>query len=96
MGRMKRRRGVSLGTVLMLALTALVVAACIGFLALIGGEDLYQRTGDFIHSLSESGFFEEAERGAQALSEPPSPAATPAQAAAGHGLLTPTPVPAQA
>lgn len=96
MGRRKRRRGISLGTVLMLVLTALVVAACIGFLALIGGEDLYQRTGDFIHSLSESGFFEEAERGARELSEPPSPAATPVQGAAGSELLTPTPVPAKA
>lgn len=96
MGRKKRRRGVSLGTILMLALTALVVAACVGFLALIVGEDLYQRTGDFISSLSERGFFEEAERRAAEQSAPPSPEATPARQVTGVELITPTPEPARA
>lgn len=95
MGRKKRRRGVSAGTILMLVLTALVVAGCVGFLALIVGEDLYQRTSDFIGSLSERGFFEEAEREAAKQSAAPSPAPTPAQEAAGIEPVTPSPVPAK-
>lgn len=77
----------------MLLLTALVLAGCVGFLALIAGEDLYQRTGDFIRSLSERGFFEQAERNAQEQSAPPLPQATPETEAGESAPLTPSPAP---
>lgn len=66
MRRRKKRRGVSLGTLLMLLLTVLVIAACALFLAMIAGDSLYERTGDLIRMLSE----ETAPEAAQ-------PAATP-------------------
>ena len=56
----KRRRSVSLGSVIMLAVTALVVAGCLLFLLTIVGDDVYERTGALIRSLSEQGLFERA------------------------------------
>ena len=53
MGR--RRRGLSLGTVIMLLLTVAVVAGCCVFLAFIGGEDAYERTSDFLERLAQRG-----------------------------------------
>lgn len=51
MGR--RRRGVSLGTVIMLLLTVAVVAGCCVFLAFIGGEDAYERTSSLLEQLAQ-------------------------------------------
>ena len=60
MKRKRRRRGISLGSVFMLLLTALVLLLSLGFLAMIAGDGLYEKTGAFIRSLSEQGLFEEA------------------------------------
>lgn len=89
----RRRRRVSLGTMVMLLLTALVVIGCILFFALLVGDDLYERTGELIRSLSEQGLFDA--QGFQLpmpvetpylwLEDTPVPTAPPA---------TPTPVPA--
>lgn len=51
MGR--RRRGVSLGTVIMLLLTVAVVAGCCVFLAFIGGEDAYERTSSLLEQMAQ-------------------------------------------
>ena len=61
MSRKRRRRGVSLGSVLMILVTALVVAAFVVFLLAIVGEDVYERTGALIHMLSEQGLFDRAQ-----------------------------------
>lgn len=53
----KKRRGVSLGTIFMLALTALVVVLCVLFLWMIAGEGLYEKTEEFIRTLAEEGMF---------------------------------------
>ncbi|MBQ8617378.1 MAG: CapA family protein [Clostridia bacterium] len=91
---MTGRRRVSLGTILMLLLTALVVIGCILFFALLVGDDLYARTGELIRSLSEQGLFDTQsvpptsppEAAAYLwLEDTPVPTAPPA---------TPTPVPA--
>jgi len=55
----KRCRRVSLGTVFMLLLTGLVLAACIFFLSVIAGQDVYERTGEYIRMLSEEGIFQQ-------------------------------------
>lgn len=60
MKKRKRRRGVSLGTMFMLLLTAAVLVACIVFMAMLVGDGLYEKTGALIRSLSERGLFEEA------------------------------------
>ena len=93
----RRRRRVSLGTLFMLLLTALVVIGCILFFVLLVGDDLYERTGELIRSLSEEGLFDAApvsapqtQEAAAAylwLEDTPVPTAPPA---------TPTPVPAPA
>lgn len=93
--RKRRRRGVSAGSLLMLAVTLLVVAACCIFLLGIAGEDVYERTGALIRSLSERGFI--APQGTQApvaQDAPPAPTATTppaqpedAQAAAGWAQI---------
>ena len=89
----RRRRRVSLGTVFMLLLTVLVLAACALFLSVIAGADVYERTGEFIRTLSEEGMFVSGEE-----TEPtPTPwrmisfvdEDTPAPAA----KITPTPAP---
>lgn len=54
----RKRRRVSAGTVFMLLLTALVIIGCILFFSLLIGDDLYERTGEFIRSLSEQGLFD--------------------------------------
>lgn len=94
MARRERRR-VSLGTAVMLLLTALVVIGCILFFALLIGDDLYARTETLIRSLAEQGLFEappaaEKEPGEPTpmylwLDDTPAPTAPPA---------TPTPAPA--
>ena len=53
----KRRSGVSFGTVFMLLVTALVLASCVLFLSMIAGQDVYERTGEFIRTLAEQGIF---------------------------------------
>lgn len=93
MARHERRR-VSLGTIVMLLLTALVVIGCILFFALLVGDDLYARTETLIRSLSEQGLFDVSPAAERKSSEPtpmylwlddtPVPTAPPA---------TPTPVP---
>lgn len=76
-------RRVSLGTIFMLLLTALVVIGCILFFALLVGDDLYERTGELIRSLSENGLFD-----ALPVEETPQP-----EAAAAYLWLDDTPVP---
>ena len=93
----RRRRGVSLGTVVMLLLTVLVVIGCVLFFALLVGDDLYARTEALIYSLSQQGLFEtapltfgesdEAVVFYSVFEDTPVPSAPPA---------TPTPVPAPA
>ena len=89
-------RRVSPGTIFMLALTALVVVGCVLFFSMLVGDDLYERTGSFIRSLSVT----EAEQAMEAvpadaptafpayfwLEDTPSPAAPMA-------TLTPVPAP---
>ena len=91
----RRRRRVSLGTIVMLLLTALVVIGCVLFFALLVGDDLDERTGALIRSLSEQGLFDavpvaeitprETPAAYLWLEDTPVPTAPPA---------TPTPVPA--
>jgi len=88
MKKRKKRRGVSLGTWLMLLLTAAVMIACVTFVAMIAGDGLYEKTGAFIRSLSERGLFEEmpvirdaavpTTAAAFLMEETPAPAAPPA------------------
>lgn len=83
----------SLGSMLMLLLTVLVVLGCVGFLSMLVDDDLYARTGDFLRMLAQEGLLESAPAAqtpaptAQAralpLEEEPSPTAQP----------TPTPAP---
>lgn len=96
MARRKRRRGVSLGTVFMLALTALVLAGCVLLLSIMVGDGLYEKTGEFIRTLADRGLFEDAPQTER--SHAPAVAAysfaaeeTPAPATAAPP--TPTPVP---
>lgn len=95
MGRKPGRR-MSLGSVVMLLLTALVVIGCVGFLSLIVGDELYTRTGDFLRTLTEEGLFD-----APAAAPTPTPTAaagivwiedTPAMTA--QPTQTPAPLPA--
>ncbi|MGN0991510.1 MAG: CapA family protein, partial [Candidatus Ventricola sp.] len=95
MGRRPGRR-MSLGSVVMLLLTALVVIGCVGFLSLIVGDELYTRTGDFLRTLTEEGLFD-----APAAAPTPTPTAaagivwiedTPAMTA--QPTQTPAPLPA--
>ena len=89
-----KRRGVSLGSVLMIALTALVIALCALFLLAIAGEDVYERTGALIRSLSEQGLLSAEEHTPAPSLAPeeatPEAAAVPAMAA----IAEATPVPA--
>ena len=88
----RRRRGISFGTVFMLLFTALVVAACVLFLTMILGTDVYARTEEFIRTLSDEGMFVQTEftrttpvprRIITFIEDTPAPAAP----------ATPTPVP---
>lgn len=89
-----RRRGISAGTVFMLLLTALVIVGCILFFTLLVGDDLQERTGDFLRSLSEQGLFD-----ASLSFELPEPTVIPAYAmmedtpAPTAPPVTPTPLP---
>jgi len=56
----KKRRRVSLGTLVMLVLTALVLLCCVLFLSLLVGDGLYERTGAFLRTLSQEGLFDES------------------------------------
>ena len=69
MARHERRR-VSLGTIVMLLLTALVVIGCILFFALLVGDDLHARTETLIRSLSEQGLFDVSSAAERKASEP--------------------------
>lgn len=90
----RSRRRISLGTVFMLLLTVLVVIGCVLFFALLVGDDLYERTEDLLHSLTEQSLFEavpihegtpaETPNIWQWMEDTPVPTAPPA---------TPTPVP---
>lgn len=93
----KKRRRISLGTIVMLVLTALVLLGCVLFLSLLVGDSLYARTEEFIRTLSEEGLFDEsagfelaALTTARDLQYIP-PEDTPAPATAPPA--TPTPVP---
>lgn len=55
----RKRRRVSLGTIVMLILTALVLLGCVLFLWLLVGDNLYERTETFIRTLSQEGLFDE-------------------------------------
>ena len=59
MKKRRKRRGVSLGTVFMLLLTAAVMIACAMFFVMLVGDGLYEKTGALIRSLSERGLFEQ-------------------------------------
>ena len=61
----------SLGSMAMLLLTALVVLGCISFLLMIVGDDLHTRTGEFLRMLAQEGLF-----------DAPAPVQSPAPAAA--------------
>ena len=61
----------SLGSMAMLLLTALVVLGCVGFLSMIAGDELYARTGEFLRMLAQEGLF-----------DAPAPVQSPAPAAA--------------
>ena len=67
----KKRRRMSLGSMAMLLLTALVVLGCVGFLSMIAGDELYERTGEFLRMLAQEGLF-----------DAPAPVQSPAPAAA--------------
>ena len=54
----KKRRRMSLGSMAMLLLTALVVLGCVGFLSMIAGDELYARTGEFLRILANEGLFD--------------------------------------
>lgn len=55
----RKRRRISLGTIVMLALTILVMLGSILFLWLMVGDNLYERTETFIRTLSQDGLFDE-------------------------------------
>lgn len=70
----------------MLLLTAAVVLACAVFFAMLVGDDLYEKTGALIRSLSERGLFEEE--------APPADSPAPSAAArAAAALITDTAAP---
>jgi len=56
----RKRRRISLGTTVMLLLTALVLLCCVLFLWLLVGDNLYERTEAFIRTLSQEGLFDES------------------------------------
>lgn len=92
----KPRRRISLGSLLMLAATALVLAGCLRFLSIIAGDSLYARTGDVLRILAEEGLFD-AEAGptetparavrTAAVQAEPTPVSTP------QPTVTPVPAP---
>ena len=55
---MAGRGKMSPGTFFMLLLTALVMIGCILFFALLVGDDLYERTGEFVRSLADQSLFD--------------------------------------
>ena len=90
-----KRRGVSLGSVVMIALTALVIGLCAVFLLAIVGEDVYERTGALIRSLSEQGLLGMDEETPAPSPSPggatPDALAVPAMAIAGEATSAPAP-----
>jgi len=56
----RKRRRVSLGTIIMLVLTALVLLGCVLFLWLLVGDNLYERTETFIRTLAQEGLLDES------------------------------------
>ncbi len=96
MARRKRRRRLSMGTIFMLALTALVLTGCLLLLSMMVGDGLYEKTSALLRTLTEQGLFEntpalqpsDAPAAAAFVftqEETPQPTAVPAP--------TPTPVP---
>lgn len=91
----KRRRGVSLGTIFMLGLTALVVLLCMLFFAMLGGGDLPERTEAFIRSLREQETVSPSPAPQQTAAAAFPAAAEETETAAPTGApATPTPAPA--
>jgi len=56
----RKRRRISLGTTVMLILTALVLLCCVLFLWILVGDNLYERTETFIRTLAQEGLFDES------------------------------------
>ena len=73
----RKRRGVSLGSLLMLAAAAIVVALSALFLLAIAGEDVYERTGAFIRTLSEQAHDTGAPVASPTATGAPQPTPTP-------------------
>ena len=93
--RKDKRRGVSLGSVLMIALTVLVIALCALFLLAIVGDDVYERTGALMHLLTEQGLLGLDERTPEPTLTPdgatPEPVAVPVMAAIAEASPIPAP-----
>ena len=93
----RKRRRISLGTTVMLVLTALVLLGCVLFLWLLVGDNLYERTEAFIRTLAQEGLLDDSagfELAALSTARDPQwiePEETPAPATAPPP--TPTPVP---
>lgn len=96
MGKKKKSRRVSLGTLFMLALTALVLAGCVFLFSILVGDGLYEKTGALIRTLTAQGLFEETPE-PQASDAPYAPAFlfaaedTPAPSAVPVPTATPVP-----
>ena len=56
----RKRRRISLGTTVMLVLTALVLLGCVLFLWLLVGDNLYERTEAFIRTLAQEGLLDDS------------------------------------
>lgn len=90
----KKRRRISLGSIFMLLLTAAVVVGCAVFLSVLVGEDIYEKTGELIRSLSEQGLFEQLPERAVPMQSEPAPAMIwEEEATAAPPAPTPTPAP---
>lgn len=83
----KGRRGISLGTGIMLLLTAAVLVACAVFLRTIAGEGMYERTSEFLIRLAEQG------SAAQDADSPAPSAPAPEETARRTVQQTPAPSP---
>jgi len=54
------KKRISLGSILMILLTAAVAAGCLLFLSVLVGGDIYERTGELVRTLSEQGLLAKA------------------------------------
>lgn len=96
MGKKRRRRGVSVGTIVMLLLTALVIAGCAFFLTAIAGEDLYAKTGELFRSLTEQGVFAPHSSGEPQTDEPEQEDSVPVASQEQPTAIAPSPTPVPA